>query len=174
MLQPPSMVANELDAEQRHRLLQSLFNQWSADVFGFVLARCGDRTVAEDVTAEVFLAAARAVAGSEPGQVTRSWLLTTARRRLIDQWRRQRTQRSIVEKLLNQPRQATPGMPVERDRVHIALASLPDGQRLALTLRYLDDHSVAEVAEELDLTYPAAESLLARGRRSFRRAWEGR
>ena len=60
----------------------------------------------------------------------------------------------------------------DRERVGAALASLPGGQRLALTLRYLDEYSVAEVADELDTTYSAAESLLARARRSFERAWE--
>jgi RNA polymerase sigma-70 factor (ECF subfamily) len=166
------MLADEFDTERRHALLQSLFDRWSADVFGFVLARCGSRPVAEDVTSEVFIAAARAAAGSDPTQVTRSWLLTTARRRLIDQWRRQRTQHNVAVRLMNEPNLDAGGTPENRDRVQGALASLPDGQRLALTLRYLDDHSVAEVADELGISYPATESLLARARRSFQRAWE--
>ena len=165
------MLADDLDVRQRHALLQSLFDRWSADVFGFTLARCGSRAVAEDVTSEVFVAAARAIAGSDPAQVTKAWLLAVARRRLIDQWRRQRTQRNIVERLRNLPVSGVGARVMDRERVHRALAGLPDGQRLALTLRYLDDHSVAEVADELAVSYAAAESLLARARRSFLRAW---
>ncbi len=168
----PSTTLGDLGPEDRHRLLQSLFDQWSEDVFGFVLARTGSHPLAQDVTAEVFVAAARAVGGDDPGQVTRTWLLTTARRRLIDQWRRQRTQRTVVERLSVQRPLPDADEQPDRERIRHALASLPDGQRLALTLRYLDDHSVAEVADQLDVTYAAAESLLARARRSFRRAWE--
>ena len=53
-----------------------------------------------------------------------------------------------------------------------ALQTLPDRQRAALSLRYLEELSVAEIADELSVTYTAAESLLARGRRSFERAWQ--
>ena len=160
------------DIDDRHGLLQSLFDRWSSDVFGFVLARSGSRAVAQDVTSEVFLAAARAIGGDDPGQVNRSWLLTAARRRLIDQWRRQRTQRDIIERLSGERPTPTTADDVDRERVGAALASLPEGQRLALTLRYLDEYSVAEVADELGTTYSAAESMLARARRSFERAWK--
>lgn len=169
----PDPTRDRDDDAQRHALLQSSFVLWSADVFGFVLARSGNRAIAEDVTTEVFLAAARAIGGDDPAQVTRSWLLTTARRRLIDQWRRSSVQRNTVARLVHEPA-SEPSDPtsIDRERVHRALAALSDPQRLALTLRYLDDHSVAEVADALELGYTAAESLLARARRSFRRAWE--
>ena len=52
-----------------------------------------------------------------------------------------------------------------------ALERLPDRQRAALVLRYLDEFSVTEVADAMDLTYTAVESLLARGRRSFATAY---
>jgi RNA polymerase sigma-70 factor (ECF subfamily) len=167
-----STSVGQPDIDERHGLLHSLFDRWSSDVFGFVLARSGSWAVAQDVTSEVFLAAARAVGGDDPGQVTRSWLLTAARRRLIDQWRRQRTQRKIIERLSGERPTPAAVADADRERLGAALASLPEGQRLALTLRYLDEYSVAEVADELDTTYSAAESLLARARRSFERAWE--
>ncbi len=53
-----------------------------------------------------------------------------------------------------------------------ALGSLPTNQRSVIVLRYLDDWSVAEIADGLGLTYRAVESLLARARRSLRTALE--
>jgi len=41
-----------------------------------------------------------------------------------------------------------------------------------VALRYLDEFSVSEIADEMAIEYRAAESLLARGRRSFKKAWE--
>lgn len=157
-------------AEQR---LTAMYRETSPAVYGFLMARCGDSGVAGEVMSEVFLAAARAVAGDRPEQVTRTWLLTTARRRLIDHWRRQATRRRTISAFKLERHPTSTALPsVDTEAVMAALASLPQNQRLALTLRYLDDHSVAEVADELELTYQAAESLLARARRSFSRAWE--
>jgi RNA polymerase sigma-70 factor (ECF subfamily) len=46
-------------------------------------------------------------------------------------------------------------------------------QRAALVLRHLDGYSVPEVAAALGRSVEATESLLARGRRHFRRAYTG-
>jgi RNA polymerase sigma-70 factor (ECF subfamily) len=43
--------------------------------------------------------------------------------------------------------------------------------RLVLTLRYLDELSVPEIAAHLDRSVHAAESLLARARGAFREAY---
>jgi RNA polymerase sigma-70 factor (ECF subfamily) len=51
------------------------------------------------------------------------------------------------------------------------LASLPSPQREALVLRYLDGLPVAEVALMLGRSVEATESLLTRGRASFRRRY---
>jgi RNA polymerase sigma-70 factor (ECF subfamily) len=45
---------------------------------------------------------------------------------------------------------------------------------VVLTLRYLDDLSVPEVASELGRTVHATEALLSRARRAFRRAYDER
>ena len=53
------------------------------------------------------------------------------------------------------------------------LRTVSDRQRAALVLRYVDDLSVAEVAESLGLTVHATESLLARARGELRRQQGG-
>lgn len=163
--------------DPREAQLVDAFERWSARVNGFVLARCGDEALAADVTSDVFVAAARAIGGDRPEQVTLPWLLATARRRLIDQWRLQRTRRKTLVWLVAQPVEAAGSIAAARplfdpERVRRALDSLSESQRSALTMRYLDEMSVSEVADALDMTYRAAESLLARARRSFERSWE--
>ena len=151
--------------------LACLFDAELAAVHGFVLARCGSSAVAEDVTGEVFVAAAERVAQGRGDEVTAAWLTTVARRRLIDHWRRSGTRRRTIESLAL-VRQVPPTEPDGDDgRVLAALSSLPDRQRAALALRYLEEFSVSEIADALGIRYPAAESLLARARRSFARAW---
>lgn len=56
--------------------------------------------------------------------------------------------------------------------VHAALDRLPPSYARAMEWRYLDGLEVAEIAQRLEVTYKAAESLLSRARRAFREAYE--
>ncbi len=103
--------------------------------------------------------------------MTTAWLITAAKRRLIDHWRSAERERRRLERVrLERPRHSHV-TDSNSERVLRALESLPDRQRLALTLRYLDEHSVTEVADTLEVNYTTAESLLARARRSFAQAF---
>jgi RNA polymerase sigma-70 factor, ECF subfamily len=59
----------------------------------------------------------------------------------------------------------------DRDRAIDALGEVAASQRAALVLHYLDGFPVAEVARMLGKSEHATESLLARGRESFKRAY---
>jgi len=156
-----------------------LFHAGFDGVSRFARARCGDRSVAEDVAADTFHAAAKLLAGDADETIGRGWLLTVARRRIIDHWRRTERDRRRVARVLEWGEASTehgrgPADDSDEmtDRVLRALRSLPQRQRLAVALRYLDDYSVNEISEQLGLDYRAAESLVARGRRNFKKAWE--
>jgi RNA polymerase sigma-70 factor, ECF subfamily len=56
--------------------------------------------------------------------------------------------------------------------VEAAIRALPDRQRVALSLFHYEDLSLADIAGRLDLSVDAVESLLARARRSLRKALE--
>lgn len=165
------MSPQEAAAASARIELERLYEKESAAVHGFLLARCGSPPLAEDVTTEVFINAAQRFAQGRGHEVTGGWLMAVARRRLIDQWRRSDSQRRRVDRLRRE-RTSVEVVDPEDDRVLNALESLSGRQRAALTLRYLDEYSVSEVADELGMGYRATESLLARGRRSFERAYE--
>jgi RNA polymerase sigma-70 factor, ECF subfamily len=68
-------------------------------VYGYLLPRCGSAVVAEDLTAETFMAAVAAVGqGRAPGTgVTVAWLVGVARHKLADHWQRTaREQRGLA------------------------------------------------------------------------------
>ena len=153
--------------------LSRLYSQHVDRVYGFLLARCGSPTVAEELTATTFEHAARSYDRVSDQELGVGWLLTVARRRLIEHWRTQERDHKRLDKLRSKAIVASIGEPAfEDDCVSLALESLSSRQRAALSMRYLDDYSVAEVAEALEATYTSAESLLARARRSFAAAYE--
>jgi RNA polymerase sigma factor (sigma-70 family) len=147
--------------------LTECFRLHQAFVNGLVYDRCGDVALAEEVTAQTFEAAAVRFAQGRGGEVTPAWLAVVARRRLIDQWRRNSARRRAFERAAREP-VAAQDPPLGEDRaVSAALDSLPHRQRTVLTLRHVDGWSVAEIAAGLGVSYLAAESLLSRSRRSF-------
>ena len=159
-------------SRRAERVLTALYADTSAHVYGFLMNRCGDPALAADVMSEVYVAATRSIVEGRDGTLSTPWLLTVARRRLIDHWRRQSVRRDTLDALRRERPGSEPDDPPDSARVERTLASLAPKQRMALTLRYLDEMSVTEVADALAITYSAAESLLARARRSFETAWE--
>lgn len=141
-------------------------------VYGYLLHRCGGSSeVAEDLTQETFLAAVAELRKGRRVESPVAWVVGIARHKLIDHYRRQER----VERLFGAEEE-----PVDlgaargeaaRERTIAALAEVPSAQRAALVLRHLDGFTVPEVARALGRSVEAVESLLARGRVSFRRAY---
>ena len=75
-------------ADQGPRLL-ALYDRALPQVYGYLVRRVSDAAVAEDLTAETFLAAVRAVRENKVPDLTIAWLVAVARHKLVDHWRRQ-------------------------------------------------------------------------------------
>ena len=106
--------------------------------------------------------------------LTTPWLITVARHRLVDHWRREAVaSRSLA--LLDGGTDAHDDpwdAVLDQRRAHQVLAELAPMHRAVLTLRYLDDLPVGDVAASIGKSVRATESLLARARRAFREAYE--
>ncbi|KFZ83407.1 RNA polymerase sigma24 factor [Amycolatopsis sp. MJM2582] len=152
--------------------LLSLYETALPEVYGYLLSRCGDRTLAEELTSETFLGAVRACRKELAPPVSTGWLIGVARHKLADHWRRkEREERGL--RLVHEEEYTDPWD--ERLDALLArevLASLGAHHQAALTLRYVDGLPVPEVAEHLERTVHATEALLVRARAAFRRAYQ--
>jgi RNA polymerase sigma-70 factor, ECF subfamily len=151
--------------------LLALYDRALPQVYGYLMARCGDQAVAEDLTAETFLA----VAGRTNAPLTVGWLIGVARHKLIDHWRWQARQERLLHSVAGSSPNSDDPWDVELDRLYAneVLNRLAPQHRAALTLRYLDGLSVPESAAALGRGVAATEALLVRARREFRHAYEG-
>jgi RNA polymerase sigma-70 factor (ECF subfamily) len=143
-------------------------------VYGYLLRRCGQAPVAEELTSETFLAAADATRRTPAPRVDVPWLIGVARHKLVDHWRRQareeRQLRAVEETAA--PWEGPWDAKLNAVRAHAVLESLGPHHRGALVLRYLDGLSVPDVADALGRSVHATEALLVRARTAFRRAYE--
>jgi len=154
----------------------ALYDQALPHVYGYLVARCGSPAAAEDLTAETFLAAVVVVRDGDPHPPGLPWLIGVARHKLVDHWRREGREERRLRMLIDEAPRADDPWDAELDAVAArqTLGRLAPQHRAALTLRYVDDLPVAQVAALLGRSLHATEALLVRARVMFRRAYEGR
>jgi RNA polymerase sigma-70 factor, ECF subfamily len=66
----------------------AIYHRALPHVYGYLLSRCGDVSLAEDLAAETFMAAVDGAAKPDPPRITVPWLIGVARHKLADHWRR--------------------------------------------------------------------------------------
>ena len=157
--------------------LLALYDESLDQVYGYLLARCSGAALAEDLTAETFLAAVDAVRRGTCTTPSTGWLVGIARHKLVDHWRRRERElrglrvvggdRAVAASDDHDPWDAT----LDALRARETLAGLNSQHRTALVLRYVDDLPVSEVAAVLGRSVHATETLLVRARRAFRTAY---
>ena len=134
----------------------------------------------DDIVQEVFLAAWSGLAGYTGAAPLRSWLLSIARYKVEDHYRR--TLRGFLQALDADDEGAIPAPAVDlvsemdagRDARRAAeiLNLLPYEYAVALRWRYWEDRSAREMAEGMGRTEKAVERLLARARSRFKTLWD--
>jgi RNA polymerase sigma-70 factor (ECF subfamily) len=156
--------------------LLAVYDSALPHVYGYLLARCRRSTLAEELTAETFLAAVDAIQRGHAPPPSTPWLIGIARHKLVDHWRREARQERYLRSLATSEPEHEDPWAVELDALAArgVLQQLAPQHRLVLTLRYLDDLPVVDVASILDRTVHATEALLVRARTAFRRVYSAR
>jgi RNA polymerase sigma-70 factor (sigma-E family) len=129
-------------------------------------ALCGDWHTAEDLVSSTFVSLYR-----NWGRVRSETVDAYSRRILVNAYLSHRRDRGREHVVAQTPDRAAPGPADSGARVDLgrALAALPPRQRAAVVLRHLEDLSVAEVADLLDVSEGTVKSQTARGVQALRR-----
>ena len=160
---PPALT---LVNGQRYADWEAIYHDNAPWVYRTIYARVGNRPDAEDLTAEVFLAALRPLRVSATVAEVRAYLRATARTVLAAHWRetmgREITSIEDIEQLAPEHKDAIGTAP---QRVAELLERLPDQYRLILELRFLQGRSVKESADALRVSVANAKVLQHRALR---------
>jgi RNA polymerase sigma-70 factor, ECF subfamily len=163
----------------------ALYDGFAADVWRYVARLLGsDAASVADVVQETFLGAARSAGGFDPERGTLAgWLFGIAHRQVGLHWRRQsradrqlRAAAAAAEEArragrTNDPSETT-GQGELTDQVRSVLAEISAEYARLLLAKYLDQRSLADLAEENGDSVDAVKSKLARARREFRAKYE--
>jgi RNA polymerase sigma-70 factor (ECF subfamily) len=144
--------------------LGGLYEMYGERIFRYTYRMLGNRTDAEDATAETFLRVLRRSAELRADGAFRTWLFRIARNLCIDKMRQ--------HKLMELPNDAHYSGAEERATLRVtvqqALSDLPIEYREPLVLCDLEDMAAREAAEVLKISVPALKSRLYRGRKALR------
>lgn len=166
---------------------EKLLAKYSPVIINYIYRFTSNRQDAEDLTQEVFLKVYRSAARYEPKSKFSTWLYTIASNVCVD-YKRKSKNNPLIHALpvINKPDENddaiceikdSSGGSVEDlveqkitdDKIKALLSELPETQRLALTLKVYENKSYSEIAEILDCTIPAVESLIFRARQTLKK-----
>jgi RNA polymerase sigma factor (sigma-70 family) len=161
----------ERDAAPEADATRDLYERYASQIFGYCVHRLGSREEAEDAVQSTFLNAFRALGRGVVPESESAWLFKIAENvchsRHRSSWRRGRVESpsdlDAFQDVLPAPVQA------HEDLIPLAeaLERLPENQRRAILLREWQGLSYREIAQELQLSQSAIETLIFRARRSL-------
>ncbi len=174
----------ELSQEER-RLLQKkdrrIFNKaiitYLRLVFSYVLRISGDINVAQDLSQDTFVKAWKNIQKYDPTRDFKPWLMRIAHNVANDYFRKRKdvplSELSENESLSYEESTSDGGLEFELSRkeesekVLQALARLSTIEREILVLHYMEDFSIPQISQILDIPEETARTRLKRARKSF-------
>src|SRR6476646_3293217 len=161
----PRRSAPEADATR------DLYERYARQIYSYCLHQLGNREEAEDATQSTFLNAFRGFKRGVDPEFESAWLYKIAQNVCLTRQRSSFRRRRIeAPGDLDAMQDVLPSPEADADELiglPQALDGLPAQQRRALLLREWQGLSYKEIAEELDLSQAAVETLLFRARRSL-------
>ncbi|MCK8484852.1 RNA polymerase sigma factor [Aliiroseovarius sp. S2029] len=138
----------------------------------------GDRAEAEDVTQEAMLRLWKIAPDWRSGEAkVTTWLFRVVTNLCTDRLRKRRT---VDIDTIDDPADQAPGAVetlIQADRaaaLQAALMGLPDRQRIAVTLRHIEGETNPDIAQIMQISVEAVESLTARGKKALAAALAGK
>jgi RNA polymerase sigma factor (sigma-70 family) len=139
---------------------EGAFRRHYGHVYGYFRRRLGDPERAEELTQDVFAAAAASLPNERPGDPpVLAWLYTVARRRFADEARRRGRERRAAGIL---PGRASSDYEPIAGALREAIAELPRGQATVVLLKLVRGLTFAEIGAEVGLTEGAAKMRFVR------------
>jgi RNA polymerase sigma factor (sigma-70 family) len=155
----------------------ALVDRWQRRLWRHALQLTERGDVAADVLQEAWLAIARGICRLEDPACFPRWAMQIVSRKSADWVRGRKRERTMLENLTNERRelreQPLPSPDEQATAMRAALNSLPSDRRALLSMIYLDELSIAEVAEVLDVPPGTVKSRLFHARSELKQLLEG-
>ncbi len=167
-MEPPA------NGQFRREMLKMLYDNCYDRVFSYCVHRVFSRAIAEDITSEIFLSAARAI-GSVRGrdeQDYTNWLFSIAANQCNSYWRKNLRRRELFEKYQQESafdhHQDSPGILPDWPSVYGAMSRLKEIEQTIITLRFFEALSYEDIAAVTHKRPSSVRVILHRGLKKLR------
>lgn len=142
---------------------EQLMKKYERMMFGVCFRMLNNRADAEDICQDVMVKVFNTLAGFERRSTFKTWLMKITTNACLSYISKNKRRREIRDQWADELTQAgtTSIKTADRD-VATLLSSIKPQEREVLTLRYLADMSLAEIAEACDISLSAAKMRLYR------------
>ena len=155
------------------RSFERLYRKHAGDVYRYALVVLRNEADAEDVTQTTFLNAYKAFERGERPRAPQNWLIAIAHNVCRQRFRQsQRRPNEVVFEEELAEATVVEDDALSAEDIRRALGHLAFNQRAALVMRELEGRSYQEIAEILELSVSAVETLIFRARRALREQLE--
>jgi len=173
----PKAASNHSGNQDRRQRFDRYLAEDFPKVYNYILRLIRSPQSAEDIVQEAFLKAWNAYDRFDPSKPFLPWIMQIARNLALDHLRRRREVPGDESWLEQSP---SPAASPEREllraeearRLEQALGRLPEPQRTAAYLYYVNGLSLAEIGRVLKKSERAATSLLHRARENLRKQFQ--
>jgi RNA polymerase sigma-70 factor (ECF subfamily) len=172
----PTITDSELVARAKagdEAALAQIYERYGPAIYRYIYFRVGERELAEDLQAEVFLRMLEGIHRYEDrGWPISAWLYRIARDRTIDTIRRRQSRPQVPLESWNgmcDGPETSVGAQLDSEELHRTLTELTEEQRQVIQLRFLAEMSIHEVAQTLNRSEGAVKALQFRGMQSLAR-----
>lgn len=153
------------------KAFEAIYTRFNAAMYNTALRICGNSDDAQDVVQDSFVAAFKSLKNLKKQVVFSAWLRSIVINRSLDQLRQRR--KVVFVDIVDQA-DNTDAMEQEEEEpdytvndIQLALAQLPDGFRIVLTLYLFEDISHKEIASRLSISEGTSKSQYARAKKKL-------
>lgn len=159
---------------------KKLVDDYQVMVYNTVLGIVQNEADADDIAQEVFIQVFRSVSSFKGDSKFSTWLYRITVNKALDHEKKSKNRLGFVQRLFGghdedkQPAEFDhPGVQMEKkeraNELFKALKQIPDKQRIAFTLHKLEGQSYQGIAEIMNTTLYAVESLMSRAKANLRK-----
>jgi RNA polymerase sigma-70 factor, ECF subfamily len=150
------------------RAFNVLVHSYEVPVYNYVLRMVGDRSLAEDLTQDIFLRLYQGLPGFSLRCRFTTWLFQVAKNRVLDELRARERKPHRLVALEDAPPLDVVDAPIEQvetiDAVWRAVGELNPDLKMALLLRDIVGLSYTEIADSLEITLATVKWRIYKGR----------
>ena len=156
------------------------YKSYSPKILAYLIKKLPRLEDAQELTNDVFLEAIDSLSILRKEKNVSAWLYKIAHNKMVDFYRKKKIKSillsqapflQIIASEINQPEFQFEKNKI-RDNIEAALRNLSYDYKRILKLRYEEEIPVKKIAQLLDISFKATESLLFRARQSFKLAYQ--